>query len=262
LRVGCLLGVDPPAAAADELLELEDAGVSLRLVELSHGPIFENLEAGGHRRQRWLSRSDPLPARALPAAWRRAAGWLLVPVAGELGRDWEAVASAAVLGGGRVGVGWQGLLRRLDDSGWVERVEPGPSPLLGSAGLVLASVDDVGREDKIEDLRRLAPRATIVLTAGEDGGVAVRDGAMTRYRGLPAGNVVDPTGAGDVFLAALLTAWLLTGNLATTATLGFAAAAASCAVEGVGLAGVPSRARVAERLAGRTAAQEEACPGS
>ena len=60
LRVGCLLGGDPPAAAADELLELEDAGVSLRLVELSHGPIFENLEAGGHRRQRWLSRSDPL----------------------------------------------------------------------------------------------------------------------------------------------------------------------------------------------------------
>jgi sugar/nucleoside kinase (ribokinase family) len=121
---------------------------------------------------------------------------------------------------------------------------------------VVASVDDLGRGDAIGDLKQLAPRATIVLTAGEGGGIAVRDGALTRYRAVPAANSGDPTGAGDVFLAALLTAWLLTGHLATAATLRFAAAAASCAVDDVGLAGVPSRAQVAARLS----AQESARP--
>jgi sugar/nucleoside kinase (ribokinase family) len=248
LRVGCLLGVDSLAATAHELSALEAAGVSLRLVELGHGPVFENLEAGGHRRQRWLSRSDAVPAAALPAEWRAAAGWLLVPVAGELGSDWEVAASTAALGGARVGVGWQGLLRRLDHDGSVEKVEPGPSPLLDAAGLVVASLDDVGRNDTIEELWRLAPRATMVLTAGEGGGIAMRDGVLRRYRAVSAENPVDPTGAGDVFLAALLTAWLMTGDVATAAALRFAAAAASCAVEGVGMGGVPSRAEVASRL--------------
>lgn len=255
MRVGCLLGVDALAAGAAEVQALRAAGVSLRLVELSHGPVFENIEAGGHRRQRWLSKSDPLPAAELPAEWRDAAAWLLVPVAGELGQDWEAVASAAALGGARIGVGWQGLLRRFDDEGWVEKVGPGPSALLEVAGLLVASVDDVGRDDAIADLRRLAPGAAIVLTAGVGGGIAVRDGALTRYRAVPAGNLGDPTGAGDVFLAALLTAWLLTGDLATAATLRFAAAAASCAVDGLGLAGVPSRAQVASRLRTRPGAR-------
>jgi len=71
---------------------------------------------------------------------------------------------------------------------------------------------------------------------------------LRRYRAVSAENPVDPTGAGDVFLAALLTAWLMTGEVGTAATLRFAAAAASCVVEGVGLAGVPSRTEVASRL--------------
>jgi sugar/nucleoside kinase (ribokinase family) len=62
--------------------------------------------------------------------------------------------------------------------------------------------------------------------------------------------LVDATGAGDVFLAALMAAWLLTGDVATPATLGFAAAAGSCAVEGEGLAGVPTRSQVVARLRG------------
>jgi hypothetical protein len=248
MRVGCLLGVDAAAAGAHELAELEAAGVSLRLVELDHGPVFENLEAAGHRRQRWLSRSDSVPAAALPVEWRAAAGWLVVPVAGELGPDWERATSTATLGGARVGVGWQGLLRRLDDDGWVKKVEPGPSPLLDAAGLVVVSLDDVGRDDSIEHLRRLAPRAAMVLTAGEGGGIVMHDGLLRRYRAVPTRNAVDPTGAGDVFLAALLTAWLMTGDVATAAGLRFAAATASCAVEGVGLAGVASLAQVIGRL--------------
>jgi hypothetical protein len=226
---------------------LEDAGVVLRRVPLGRGPVFENLEAGGHRRQRWLSRSDPVPAEALPVEWRGTGGWLMVPVAGEVGADWESVAGS--LGFERIGVGWQGLLRRFEGNGRVVVVEPGPSGLLRSAGLVVASVDDMAAGTTFDELRSLAPDAAIVLTAGDRGGVALRDVRMATYQAAAAPRVVDPTGAGDVFLAALMVAWILIGELATARTLRFAAAAASCAVEGVGLAGVPTRAEVAERLA-------------
>jgi len=248
LRVGCLLGVDSLAAEADELSLLYDAGVDLRGVRLERGPVFENLEAGGHRRQRWLSKCDPVPAQALPGKWRGAAGWLLVPVAGDVGDDWAGVARTAVASGARVGVGWQGLLREFDDDGWVRRVGPRSDARVGLAGLVCASVDDLPRETSLEELRRLAPHATVVLTAGEGGGFAMRGEELVHYGALPVGEVLDPTGAGDVFLAALMAAWILTGELATAATLRFAAAAAACSVEGVGLAGIPTKTQVGVRL--------------
>jgi sugar/nucleoside kinase (ribokinase family) len=252
LRVGCLLGVDALASDAGELALLESAGVDLRRVRLDHGPIFENIEADGHRRQRWRSKSDVLPA-ALPGEWRGTSGLLLVPVAGEVGEDWLAEAEAAAISGARIGVGWQGLLRSFDDDGWVTRVAPRQAPyreaaVVAAAGLVCASVDDVPQGMPLADLQAFAPNATIVLTAGENGGAAVRGNDLIRYRAVAADAVVDPTGAGDVFLAGLMTAWIQSGELATEATLRFAAAAASCSVEGAGLAGVPTRSRVGARL--------------
>jgi sugar/nucleoside kinase (ribokinase family) len=244
LRVGCLVGVDRLASTADELGLLEAAGVDLRRVELEHGPVFENLEVGGHRRQRWLSKSDRVPVAALPDEWRAARAWLVVPVAGELGEEWAGAPGPGVF----VGIGWQGLLREFDASGWVERIAPSPSPLLNAASLVLASLDDLEGSAALEDLRAIAPGAAIVLTAGGGGGVALVGGQMRRYSSIPADGVVDATGTGDVFLAALAAAWLLTGQLATAAALRFAAAAASCSVEGAGVAGVPERAQIAARL--------------
>jgi hypothetical protein len=244
--VGCLLGVDEQAAegAVGEFDLLAAAGVRVLQVPLEHGPVFENIEYDGHRRQRWLSKSDRIAVAALPDEWRAAPAWLLAPVAGELGEEW----AAAMPAGAAVGLGWQGLLREFADDGWVKRVEPNRSALLDVAGLVVASVDDLANETSFDRLKALAPAATIVLTAGEGGGVAQRGGLLVRYRAAPADRVVDATGAGDVFLAALMTAWLLTGDLASPATLRFAAAAGSCAVEGVGLSGVPTRGLVAVKL--------------
>jgi len=246
MRVGCLLGLDPEAVerAGDELEMLASAGVLVSIVNLGSGPVFENIERDGHRRQRWLSASDRIPVAALPDEWRGTAAWLLVPVAGEVGPEWAGIPAA----GAAVGIGWQGLLRELAPGGRVERIAPARSPLLAAAGLVVASVDDVDSRTRIEALRPLAPRAAIVLTAGASGGMALGATGLVRYRALRADEIVDPTGAGDVFLAALMTAWLLTGDVATPATLGFAAAAGSCAVEGLGLAGVPTRTQVVDRL--------------
>jgi 1D-myo-inositol 3-kinase len=254
LRVGCLLGVDPPAAEAVELNELADAGVRLRRVLLDRGPVFENVETDGHRRQRWASESDAIPSSALPDEWRPAPGWLLGPVAGEIGEDWASVPSE----GTAICLGWQGLLRAFAEDGWVVRIAPKASSLLSRAGLVCVSLDDLPGEASIEALRSLSPRASLVLTDGERGGLAIASGPDVpagarrrrrtyRYRAIPA-RPVDPTGAGDVFMAALTAAWLRTGELATPKALRLAAAAGSCAVEGAGLAGVPTRDQVLARL--------------
>jgi len=244
LRVGCLLGVDREASEAAELGLLRAAGVELRLARLERGPVFENLDANGHRRQLWLSKSDGIPVRALPQVWLGARGWLLVPVAGEVGPGWAEVPSPGV----PLAVGPQGMLREFAADGSVRRVEPAPSPVLRAAGLLCASLDDLNPGTTLESLRAIAPQASIVLTAGDGGGVALRSGGHLRYPAVAANDAVDPTGAGDVFLAALMVAWLVTGEPATARALRFAAAAGSCAVEGVGLAGVPTRAQVAERL--------------
>lgn len=246
LRVGCVVGVDGPAAEATELGLLEAAGVLVRRVPLDHGPVFENIEGDGHRRQRWLSASDPVPPAALPMEWRGARGWLLGPVAGEVAPEWADLAVAHE--DARVAVGWQGLLREFATDGWVKRVDPARSPLLEIAGLVCASVDDVAPGVGLADLRAFAQRATIVLTAGDRGGLAMRDSRLVRYPAIRAPQIVDPTGAGDVFLAALLAVWLRYEEVATSRALRFAAAAGSCAVEGAGLAGVPTEAQVIARL--------------
>ena len=255
LRVGAVVGVDGPAVEAAELNELETAGVLLRRVRLQHGPVFENIEEGGHRRQRWLSKSDSVPVTALPAEWRGARAWLLGPVAGEVPPEWADIAAARE--DACVAVGWQGLLREFASDGWVKRVEPRGSVLLNAARLVVASVDDLAPGFGLADLRAIAPGATIVLTAGDRGGLAMRDSRLVRYPAIQAARVVDPTGAGDVFLAALIAVWLRLGDMATSRALRFAAAAGSCAVEGVGLEGVPTEAQVTARLAAMRASRPD-----
>lgn len=244
VRAGVLLGVDAEAATAWELAMLRDVGVDVRTVPLSNGPVFENIEHDGVRRQRWLSRSDPVQVSALPDEWKAAPGWLLVPVAAEVPDDWAFVERP----GTRVAIGWQGMLRRFRPDGWVERIEPRPSPLLAAAGLVCASVNDLPRTDRIAAVRALGHGAALVLTDGAGGGFVVDErGRASTYPAIVADAVVDPTGAGDIFLAGLMAAWATTGELLSGRSLRIAAAAGSLAVEGVGLAGAPDLATLAVR---------------
>ena len=132
-------------------------------------------------------------------------------------------------------------LREFDDDGWVEGVAPrAHRRSWPRQGLFAPASTTCRRERASDDLRALVPKATLVLD--RRGGRGSRDARRARCcatgpRRLPP---CDPTGAGDVFLAALMVAWLLTGSWPRPPALRFAAAAAACAVEGVGLAGVPT----------------------
>lgn len=250
-RVRALVGVDREAARAHELSLLHDAGVEVALVALAHGPVFDNIEGPRGRTQLCLSVADELPRAALPSGWESASAMLLGPVAAELGADWVDVARHVPL----VALGWQGLLRELEVEAVVRRRAPAPSPLLRTVSLAVMHHADVLPGTRLDDLvRLLGDDATLVITDGGRGGLVVRSGAparIRRYPAIPADAEVDPTGAGDVFLAALLAARLaptrLGGRPGTGSDLRLAAAAASLSVEAPGLAGVPTLRAVVER---------------
>jgi sugar/nucleoside kinase (ribokinase family) len=246
LRVGCLIGLDEGAGRASELDLISAAGAEVVAVPLAHGPVFENVETQGRRVQRWSSASDPMRPACLPDRWRPARAWLLAPVAGEISDEWASLPALGAL----VGVGWQGLLRRFETGGSVVPVAPVRSALLERAGLACLSREDLGPESGIDlgALADLVPHGVVVVTDGAAGGVAMAGGRMTRYGAVPVLAEADPTGAGDVFLAALMASWLRRGRVVDAEALRFAAAAGSLAVEGIGLAGVPDLAHVQARL--------------
>jgi sugar/nucleoside kinase (ribokinase family) len=247
LRVRAAIGVDDAASGAIELDHLRAAGAELHLVPLASGPVFENQESADGRRQRCIASSDSVPLDALPSLWTRDLdAFFAAPVAGELGAAWTTIRAPVVA------LGWQGLLRDLRPGADTVRRPPVQGALLDAASLIAASRDDFAPGTTLASLARLLrPSTTLVLTDGENGGQCIRIGSdgvarpARRYPAIPSDRTVDPTGAGDVFLAALLATRLqrVPGSAAR-----FAAAAASLMVEAPGLAGVPDLAAVRARM--------------
>ncbi|MFL5680642.1 MAG: PfkB family carbohydrate kinase [Chloroflexota bacterium] len=255
LATGAVIGVDEAASTATEIEMLRDAGVDVHLVRLDHGPVFENIERPEGRLQICGDRSDPVPPDAVPPAWRATRGWILAPVAAELPEDWASLPSSESL----VAVGWQGLLRELVPGEPVRHVQPSSTPIIRRADIVGLSRDDVDKSiPLVEIYRALRPGALLAITQGDRGGL-VGDGIegdalhLRHYPAVPSHSIVDPTGAGDVFLAALAAARieprLVHGRIGQGLDLLLAAAAASLVLEAPGMLGVPSRDAVRARMA-------------
>ena len=280
LRTAAVVGVDAEAAGAAELESLRDAGVEVLRVPLGEGPIYHNLETDHGRVQTCVRPGVPLPIPDVPGTWLAAPGWSVVPVAGEVRDDWAAVIPA----GAHVAVAWQGLLRDLRAGERVRQRAPQPSPILARADLVGVSRHDVGPDVPLRSLwSLLRPGADLLITQGDAGGLLIRLGPdgpaeLLRYRAPASDDEVDPTGAGDTFLAAFHASGLRTLEPATDPTgrtdrpgadlaaavragmdLRFAAAAGSLVVEDWGLAGVPGLQAVTARL-DRDAAPDAVAP--
>jgi len=73
---------------------------------------------------------------------------------------------------------------------------------------------------------------TVIVTLGEKGSVLSVEGAQYSIDACPSQVLVDPTGAGDVFIGGFLTEYLRQKESLWCASVG--SAAASCVVEGIG----------------------------
>jgi sugar/nucleoside kinase (ribokinase family) len=254
LRTVAVVGADEPARAAHELDLIRDAGAEILIVPLDEGPVFHNVETSTGRVQTCVAPGRPLLIPALPEAWGRARAWSIAPVAGEVLDEW----AGSIPDGAFVGLAWQGFLRTLRAGERVTRRPPSASRLLARADVVGVSHHDLDPETPLADLfPLLRAGGRLLVTQGHEGGFLVildgdrRPRAELRYRATRADRELDPTGAGDVFLAAIISRAVRrprAGRTHDRPDLAFAAAAGSLVVEGPGLTAVPDRASVLARM--------------
>lgn len=197
---------------------------------------FRNIYCDGHRTQYVEAVADPIPVEALPPGWEQAPIVLLGPIAAEVDPRFARAFPNALLG-----VVPQGWGRRWDESGlvlprpWeeVEQIRP-------YTDLLVFSNEDFGGDSEVHRLL-VQSFPLVVVTLSARGCVVYQEGVATHVPPRPA-REVDPTGAGDVFTAAMLIRLHEVGDPLQAAY--FANVVASFSVEDVGPRGIPNRQTV------------------
>jgi sugar/nucleoside kinase (ribokinase family) len=220
VRVVTAAGPEFPVAAL--------AGVEALVLPSPATTTFENTYAAdGRRAQRVHAVAAPLDPGALPGDWRYVELLVLAPVLGELAPE----AFTAAVRARATALCVQGLVRaRLADGAVAaRRLEAAPGAL-GAISLAVVGEDEVaGQPDLVTALAAAVP--LVAFTRGARGCELVSAGG-TAHVGVYPTREVDPTGAGDVFAAAMLLALARGEDPVSAARLG--AAAASVVVEGRG----------------------------
>lgn len=238
-RLGLSVGV-VTRAAPDFDLPAELPFAEIVIAPSDTTTTFVNTYIGGERRQQVRARAAPLTPDDVPAAWRAAPIALIGPVLGEAPPDLAAVFDDASL----VGVSAQGWLRELDAAGNVQRTTWRGAPFWRGADVVFVSDEDLA--DSREDLEIWTQEVPIVaMTESRRGAQLFFEGRWRHMSAFPEAEV-DPTGAGDTFATAFLIRLHETGDPDEAARFG--AAAASLSVGGIGVAAMPARAEVEERM--------------
>lgn len=265
LRLGWRVGLvtsGPPEVIARVRETLP--GVALAVVPARQATTFANrYDARGVRTQHLYGRAADLPLDAIPPAWRSAPVVLLAPFAQEIAPEIAGSLTSPLLAATP-----QGWLRRWRSDGVVlpcppEQVE---AALPALRALILSREDLVPREgvpaEERGDLPANLTEAEAVIegwaergpiiaeTRGAEGARLLRpDQPPHLFSAYPA-REVDPTGAGDVFATAFLTALHETGNAEAAAD--FANRAAALCIERPGLDGVPTREEITQRWRAHT----------
>jgi 1D-myo-inositol 3-kinase len=241
-------------------------GVLLHTVSSAEATVFENIYVDGRRRQYLRGKAAPLTLQSIPVAWRTTPLILLAPIAGEV--DPELAPALAATPETQLAATPQGWLRDFDPSG---EVVPALDGFAAARILPYLRVLVVSYEDLVpfsQSPSHMAPSPHLELDALEPENrllatwaravplLAVTNGAggadlfgqgrePEHFPGYPA-REVDPTGAGDVFAAALLIELRRTGD--ARLAMDFANRMAACSVERDGIEGIPSYEAVMNRF--------------
>jgi hypothetical protein len=220
-------------------------GIELHYNHQGVSTSFENVYDKAVRRQRLLARAPSLTQDDLAALKPRLAedaAVLYCPIAGEIEFPLRCLTDR-----GLCAVAPQGFFRRWDEEGTVFAAPwEDARKQLSAIDVVTTSVTDPPEAEVFR--QSVVDRVPIlVLTEGERGARIFINGQCYHVPALPR-EVVDPTGAGDVFAAGVLVA--LREGLKPLEAAQFAICAASFAVEREGIEGVPpNRNSILERLA-------------
>jgi sugar/nucleoside kinase (ribokinase family) len=247
-RLGMQAAVVTACAPADDaLLDLaRREGVWIERVASPFTTVFQNYyDRWGNRTQVLGGQAGMLRFEDVPPEWLDAKIIHLGPVAQELPEGMpRRLGNVQILG-----VTPQGWMRYWDSVGTITHsASPVPQGLEGlpSNAFVVVSMEDLGhRPDKKKEYSGLA--GLVAVTNGKEEACLYHSGASFTVPAFHA-DMIDPTGAGDVFATALFTRYLECGDLMEAAR--FAHAAAALNIERRGVAAVPYRSEVERRVAG------------
>ena len=243
-----IVGLVEPDVRVDLVARLAAYGVDLAgLLPAAATTVFENrYEEDGTRQQVMISPGEPIPAAQLP---RTSCTVLhLAPIADEV--DVAAIVHDDRVQAGFVGLTAQGLLRHRESDHLVTLHEARlPAETARRIDAVIVGGEEAPYcQALLDDVH--AGGGVVVITEGAAGAVARRAGTTIRIAPRPAA-AVDPTGAGDVFAAALFIG-LSRGEPLEVAGAWASAAAALC-VRGPGadtLASLDDVLKLVEERAG------------
>jgi sugar/nucleoside kinase (ribokinase family) len=132
----------------------------------------------------------------------------------------------------------QGLLRSFDEAGNVSENAEVDNRIFSLINIYKSSQNEIymltGESELKPAIKAIHDVGveTVLVTMGAKGAVLSVEGAQYNIDACPSQVIVDPTGAGDVFIGAFLTEYLRQKESLWCASVG--SAAASCVVEGIG----------------------------
>ena len=232
------------AAGADLALEEALPGADVVCVRSPRSTQFRNLYTAEGRVQYIPQRASAIRPGSLPEDWRKAEIVLLGPVAGEVDDALGACFPEAL-----VGVSAQGWLREIGPD---NRVRPLPPErwreenVLRPAHVLFVSDEDFPRSAAEAVLTQWSRQVEVLAYTRAERGAEICHGGTWRHIDAVPAEAVEPTGAGDVFAVAFLIRYREVKDPWEAAR--FAAAAASFVVEAEGLASMPDRSMIEERL--------------
>lgn len=217
-------------------------GLSVVSVPSTLTTTFDLSESPSGRGLTLRSRAADLEADQLPVQWAQAPLALLCPVANEVDP-----AFASRFPDASLGVAPQGWMRKRGPGGAIspQLWEDADAVLPYAQSLVLSLEDMASFETEVLVWFQRVPLGAI--TQARLGATLFVNGDRYHVAPDPA-NEVDPTGAGDVFAAALLIEYQREANPWDAAAAAACAAAAS--VEAPGVAAIPDRTALEARLQG------------
>ena len=145
----------------------------------------------------------------------------------------------------------QGMLRAFDEEGNTHCCAPIDRRLLGMINVYKSSLDEItaltGETSVKPSLKAIHDFGveTVIITLGERGAVLSVAGSIYNIPPCLSKSVVDPTGAGDVFIGAFLTEYTRAKDSFWCACVG--SAAASVVVEGLGPTSIGQKEEIYKR---------------
>ena len=218
--------------------ELKDIQIHRKTSQ--YATTFENVEKEGSRQQIIHNSASMIGTKDIPEEWLEAKIVHLGPVAAEFTPNIiEAFPDAFI------GITPQGWMRTWKSDGKIHfRQWQKPQALLDRADAVVFSIEDLqGNENLIQDYAHKTP--VLAVTEGKDGARIYWNGDV-HHVSAPKVNLVDSTGAGDIFAAVFFSRLYETRNPWEAGEQ--AVKLASQSVTRIGLAGIPTREEIQKTM--------------